>query len=152
MAKLSYKVSYYALYACIALILVVLAMFYFVGFNNPVGEYNSPENTNLLIYLMYAMFGFCVIATLVGAVAQFIASLKDNPKGAVRSLVGIVLLIAVLVISYTMGSDATVMTGTGAYTDASWLKITDMFIYSIYFLLAVATVGVLINLTGIFKK
>ena len=31
MAKLSYKMSYYALYVCFALILVVLGMFYFVG-------------------------------------------------------------------------------------------------------------------------
>ena len=57
MAKLSYKVSYYIMYICFALILVVLGMFYFVGYNNPVGEYNAPEHTETLIYLMYAMFG-----------------------------------------------------------------------------------------------
>ena len=34
MAKLSYKVSYYIMYICFALILVVLGMFYFVGYNN----------------------------------------------------------------------------------------------------------------------
>ena len=45
MAKLSYKVSYYIMYICFALILVVLGMFYFVGYNNPVGEYNAPEHT-----------------------------------------------------------------------------------------------------------
>ena len=44
------------------------------------------------------------------------------------------------------------MTGTGPYTDAFWLKITDMLIYSIYFLFGVAAVGTLINLSGIFKK
>lgn len=43
MAKLSYKVSYYIMYICFALILVVLGMFYFVGYNNPVGEYNAPN-------------------------------------------------------------------------------------------------------------
>ena len=59
MAKLSYKVSYYIMYICFALILVVLGMFYFVGYNNPVGEYNAPEHTETLIYLMYAMFGIC---------------------------------------------------------------------------------------------
>ena len=51
MAKLSYKVSYYIMYICFALILVVLGMFYFVGYNNPVGEYNAPEHTETLIYL-----------------------------------------------------------------------------------------------------
>ena len=152
MANLSYKMSYYALYVCISLILVVLGMFYFVGYNNPVGEYNEPAHTETLIYLMYAMFGICVAVTLIGAIAQFGAALRDNPKSAIKSLLGIVLLVVVLVVSYSMGSDATVMTGTGPYTDAFWLKITDMLIYSIYFLFGVAAVGTLINLSGIFKK
>jgi len=152
MAKLSYRMSYYALYVCIALILVVLGMFYFVGYNNPVGEYNEPAHTETLIYLMYAMFGICVAVTLIGAIAQFDAALRDNPKSAIKSLLGIVLLVIVLVVSYSIGSDATVMTGTGAYTDAFWLKITDMLIYSIYFLLGVAAVGTLINLSGICKR
>ena len=152
MAKLSYKMSYYALYVCFAVILVVLGMFFLVGYNNPVGDMNAPEHTETLIYLMYAMFGICVAVTLIGAIAQFGAALRDNPKSAIKSLLGIVLLVIVLVVSYSIGSDATVMTGTGAYTDAFWLKITDMLIYSIYFLLGVAAVGTLINLSGICKR
>ena len=152
MAKLSYRMSYYALYVCFALILVVLGMFYFVGYNNPVGEYNEPAHTETLIYLMYAMFGLCVAVTLVGAIAQFGAALKDNPMSAVKSLLGIVLLVVVLVVSYGMGSDATIMTGDGLYTDTFWLKITDMLIYSIYFLFGVAAIGTIVNLSGIFKK
>ncbi|WP_455659072.1 hypothetical protein [Phocaeicola faecalis] len=152
MAKLSYRMSYYALYVCFALILVVLGMFYFVGYNNPVGEYNEPAHTETLIYLMYAMFGICVAVTLVGAIAQFGAALKDNPMSAVKSLLGIVLLVVVLVVSYGMGSDATIMTGDGPYTDTFWLKITDMLIYSIYFLFGVAAIGTIVNLSGIFKK
>jgi len=152
MAKLSYRMSYYALYVCFALILVVLGMFYFVGYNNPVGEYNEPAHTETLIYLMYAMFGICVAVTLVGAIAQFGAALRDNPMGAVKSLLGIVLLVVVLVVSYGMGSEATVMTGDGPYTDTFWLKITDMLIYSIYFLFGVAAIGTIVNLSGIFKK
>ena len=91
MAKLSYKVSYYIMYICFALILVVLGMFYFVGYNNPVGEYNAPEHTETLIYLMYAMFGICVAVTVIGAIAQFGAALRDNPKSAIKSLIGLVL-------------------------------------------------------------
>lgn len=64
---------------------VVLGMFYFVGYNNPVGEYNAPEHTETLIYLMYAMFGICVAVTVIGAIAQFGAALRDNPKSAIKS-------------------------------------------------------------------
>lgn len=153
MAKLSYKVSYYVLYALIAIILIVLALFYGVGYNHIVGEYNAPENTDALIYLMYILFGVTVAATLVGAIVQFAGALKDNPKNAVRSLLGIILLVVVLCVAYAVGSDASIKTaGLGLYEDKFWLKITDMFLYSIYFLMGVAILATLVNLTGIFKK
>ena len=42
-----------------------------------------------LMYLMYGMFAVTVIVTLIGAIAQFGGALKDNPKGAIKSLLGI---------------------------------------------------------------
>lgn len=153
MAKLSYKVSYYVMYICFALILLVLGMFYFVGYNNPMGEYNAPEHTETLIYLMYAMLGVCIAVTLIGAIAQFGAALKDNPKAAIKSLIGLILFVAVLVVTYGMASDAALPLADGTtYTDTQWLKISDMLIYSTYFLFGVATIATLINLTGVFKK
>ena len=83
MAKLSYKVSYYIFYVLIALILVVLGMFFGVGYNNPMGEYNAPEHTETLIFLMYALFAVCVLVTVLGGLAQFFAGLKDDPKGKI---------------------------------------------------------------------
>ena len=137
----------------VLLMLVCLGMFYFVGYNNPVGEYNAPEHTETLIYLMYAMFGICVAVTVIGAIAQFGAALRDNPKSAIKSLIGLVLFVVVLVVSYGMGSDSPVVLADGsAYTDTGWLKITDMLIYSIYFLFGVAAIGTLVNLSGIFKR
>ncbi|GFH99187.1 hypothetical protein [uncultured Phocaeicola sp.] len=153
MAKLSYKVSYYVMYICFALILLVLGMFYFVGYTNPMGEYNAPEHTETLIYLMYAMLGVCIAVTLIGAIAQFGAALKDNPKSAVKSLIGLILFVAVLVVTYGMASDASLPLADGTtYTDTQWLKISDMLIYSTYFLFGVATVATLVNLSGVFKK
>ncbi len=152
MAKLSYKVSYYIMYALFAIILIVLGLFYGVGYNNPVGEYNAPEHTETLIYLMYALFAITVAATLIAAIGQFASALRDNPKAAIKSLLGLVAFIVVLVVAYVIGSDAAIMTGDGAYEDKFWLKITDMFIYSIYFLIAVAGIAALINMTGIFKR
>ncbi|MBR4044616.1 MAG: hypothetical protein IKJ10_08270, partial [Bacteroidaceae bacterium] len=72
MAKLTYKVSYYIFYVLIALILVVLGLFFCVGYNNPVGEHNAPEHTETLLFLMYAMLGVCIIVTVVGSLAQFV--------------------------------------------------------------------------------
>ena len=154
MAKLSYKVSYYVFYVCIALILVVLGMFYGVGHSevNAAGDI-EPAYTPALMYLMYAMFAVTVVVTVIGAIAQFGGALKDNPKGAIKSLLGFILLIVLLVVTYNVGSSEPVVQGGGeVYSDSMWLKTTDMFLYSTYILVAVAALGTLINMTGIMKK
>ena len=154
MAKLSYKVSYYVFYVCIALILVVLGMFYGVGYSeiNAAGLV-EPANTPALMYLMYGMFAVTVIATLIGAIAQFGGALKDNPKGAIKSLIGLILLIVLLIVTYNIGSSETVIMGGGTeYTNVTMLKVTDMLLYSTYVLFGLAAIGTLINLSGILKK
>ena len=153
MAKLSYKVSYYIFYVLIALILVVLGLFFCVGYENQVGDYNAPEHTETLLFLMYAMLGVCILVTIIGSLAQFATTLKDNPKGAMKTLVCLALFAAVLAVAYTMGSDAPVVMGDGTeFTEAGWLKLTDMTLYAIYFLVAAASVATLVNLSGIFKR
>ena len=159
MSKLTYKASYYALYAMFAIILIVLGLFYLGGDAQGADviagvdpEMWQPANTNALLMLIYGLFGLAVAATVVAAVFQFGAALKDNPMGAIKSLLGLVLLVAVVLISYAMGSDATITANEAPYTDTFWLKITDMFIYSIYFLLGIAALATLVNMTGIFKK
>ena len=137
MAKLSYKVSYYVLYALFAIIAVVLVLFYCVGYNNPVGDLNSPQYTDALIYLKYVL----VVVTV-----------KDNPKGAVKSLIALALLAVVFIVSYSLASTDTIMVNGEPYTDTTMLKITDMSIFSMYILGAVATIATLVNMSGIFKK
>ncbi len=153
MAKLSYKVSYYIFYVLIALILVVLGLFFMVGYNNPMGEYNAPEHTETLIFLMYAMLTVCVLVTVLGGLAQFATSLKDDPKGAVKSLVALALFAAVLIGAYVMGSEEPLTMADGSqFTDVTMLKLSDMMIYAIYLLLGVTGIATLVNLSGIFKR
>ena len=153
MAKLSYKVSYYIFYVLIALILIVLGLFFMVGYNNPMGEYNAPEHTETLLFLMYAMLAVCVLVTVLGGLAQFAASLKDDPKGAVKSLVAVALFAAVLIGAYVMGSEEPLTMADGSqFTDVTMLKLSDMMIYAIYLLLGVTGIATLVNLSGIFKR
>ena len=153
MAKLSYKVSYYIFYVLIALILVVLGLFFMVGYNNPMGEHNAPEHTETLMFLMYAMLTVCVLVTVLGGLAQFAASLKDDPKGAVKSLVAVALFAAVLIGAYVMGSEEPLTMADGSqFTDVTMLKLSDMMIYAIYLLLGVTGIATLVNLSGIFKR
>ena len=153
MAKLSYKVSYYIFYVLIALILVVLGLFFGVGYNNPMGDYNAPQHTETLIFLMYGFLALCLLVTVLGGIAQFALSLKDDPKGAVKSLLAIALFAGVLVGAYVMGSDEPLTMASGeTFTDATMLKLSDMMLYAIYLLMAVTGVATLLNLFGIFKR
>lgn len=153
MAKLSYKVSYYVLYALFAIIGIVLVLFYGVGFDNPnAAGLNEPQYTDALIYLKYALAAITVALAVLAGVVQFVSSLKDNPKGAVKTLIALALLVAVIVVSYAMGSTDPVMVNGEPYNDTFWLKTTDMFIFSMYILGAGAAVATIINMSGIFKK
>lgn len=147
MSKLTYRISYYALYAMFAIILIVLGLFYFGGeMATPlVPDMSNPTQTDALLYLMYGLFGVAVAAMLVAAVFQFGSALKDNPKGALKSLAGILLLVVVMIIAWSMGSDQTlVLQGyDGKENVPFWLKLTDMFLYTIYFLFAVTILAII---------
>ena len=70
MSKLTYKASYYALYAMFAIILIVLGLFYLGGDAQGADviagvdpEMWQPANTNALLMLIYGLFGLAVAAT-----------------------------------------------------------------------------------------
>ena len=93
------------------------------------------------------------LVTVLGGLAQFATSLKDDPKGAVKSLVALALFAAVLIGAYVMGSEEPLTMADGSqFTDVTMLKLSDMMIYAIYLLLTVAGVATLVNLSGIFKR
>lgn len=147
--KLSYKISYYILYALFAVILIVLGMFYFGGeMAEPVvPELSNPANTEALIYLMYVLLGSAIAVTVLAFVFQFGAALKENPVKAIKSLIGVLLLVAVLVVAWFSGSEeALVLPGyDGTDNVPFWLKLTDMFLYSIYFLLVVTIASMIFS-------
>ena len=101
---------------------------------------------------MYALFGVAIAATVIGAVFQFGAALKDNPANAIKSLLGLVLLVVVLVVAWAMGDGTPMQIQGYDGTDnvPFCLKLTDMFLYSIYILLFVTIVAIIVS--GIKKK
>jgi hypothetical protein len=154
MKKLSYKISYYVLYVLFAITLVVLGLFYFGGeaVQSVIPDMAEPKYTDALIYLNYGLFALVVFATLVAFIFQFVTALKDNPINALKSLGGVFILIVVLIVSWLIGSEEPlVITGyEGGDNVPFWLKLTDMFLYSTYFLLVVTLLAMIIS--GIKKK
>lgn len=147
----SYKISYYALYAMFAAIIVVLALFFTGG--DATGDKVlpldpsiwQPAQTDALMYLMYVLGVLAILVTLVAGVVKFGASLKENPVAALKSLTGLILMIAVFVITWVIGSDEVLnITGyEGTQNVPFWLKATDMFLYTTYILTAVTLIAML---------
>ena len=108
--RLTYRISYYALYAMFAIILIVIGLFFLGGDASGDAlipgvdpEMWQPAQTDALLYLMYVLFGLAIAATVIAAVFQFGAALKDNPANAIKSLLGLVLLAVVLIVAWAMG-------------------------------------------------
>lgn len=135
------KISGTVLYVILAITIVIVGLFFFGGedTNRIVAdpEMSQPLYTDSIIYLIYALLGVTILATLAGALYQFVASFMDSPAKALKSLIGIIALAAVVIISWSIGSEEPlVLQGyDGTENVPFWLKITDMFLYSLYFLM-----------------
>ena len=101
--------------------------------------------------LIYLLLGLCLAATLLAAIFQFGAALKDDPKKTLGSLVGIVLFFVVLIVTWAMASDEPLALAgyspeeLAVMNDPFWLKVTDMFIYAIYFLFGTSIILMMLS-------
>ena len=154
MSKLTYRISYYALYAMFAIILIVIGLFFLGGDASGDAlipgvdpEMWQPAQTDALLFLMYGLFGIAVVATVAAFLFQFGTALKDNPGNALKSLIGVIVLVAVVVIAWAMGSDEPLNIPGYDGTDnvPFWLKITDMFLYSIYILFGATVLAIIFS-------
>lgn len=153
------KLSKYALTVCTVIIIASFAAFFGVGYDNPVGDYNEPQLTELIIYLMYAL----TLVAAVLAVWSVGKSVKENlgysgenlsgvPGGKV-SAISLIIMIASLVVGYVCGLGETeFVAADGTVTSATMVTVSDMFIISIYILMIVAALCVAVNMTGLLKK
>ena len=140
------KISSWILLALMAISIGVLALFFMGGVtpesNIDWKEYNY---TDQLLYWMYAMVGLSVIALLAFGLLQFGMSLKTNPKAALASLSVIVVFAALLGITYSIGDPTPIPSITNVdlikYNVPMWLKVSDMWIYSMYILLILCVVS-----------
>lgn len=152
------KISSLVLYILFALSGVVLGLFFVVGFGEQelvaAGYVTSPRYTDLLLYWQYILVVLCLIVTVAGVfIAKGSKVDSQMPKFAsVLCALGVYLFVPLLIIGWFIGSDAAVRTGQGIYDNPFWSQATDAMLYCIYGLIAVTLVGLILNLTGIFKK
>jgi hypothetical protein len=153
------KISKMALYICIGVILVCFALFLTIGYDNPVGDYNEPKLTDLIMWLMYIM----AIVTALLIIWSAVKSLQ-NSRGvnhaAIRGVPGgkivvctLLLLIASLVIGIVSGLGEPDFTASdGTVTTGAWVTVVDMFCVSIGIMFVAAILAVGVSMTGLVSK
>ena len=155
-ADLYSTLSKYTFYALMAFTFVVLGLFYGVGFGNTEvingNDMTSPEYTDLLIYWMYILMAAAVVLVLVFGIIAYFKKFKDSPKEAIKSLLGVILLVVVFAVAYAMSSDAPIMINGQVESNANILVMTDLFIYVQYALFTVCTLATLVSLSGVLKS
>ena len=95
----------------------------------------------------YGLFALTVVAMVAAFILQFGSALKDNPVKALKSLLGVILLVVVMIVAWSMGSGEQMNIPGYSGTDnvPFWLKVTDMFLYTIYFLLGATVLAMLFS-------
>ena len=133
------KISSWTLMVLSTISIVVLALFFLGGITPESTEkWKEYVFTSELLYWMYIMLALAIIALLGFGLFSFGTSLKTNPKGALGSLSVLVVIAALFGITYAIGDPTPIASITNAdiakYNVPMWLKISDMWIYSIYIL------------------
>lgn len=79
---------------------VAIAMVFLGGSVDPSAEYLEPVYTDVLLYWIGISVGVALLVTLGFALVQLIKGMAKNPIEAIKSLIGPVLLIALLLVGY----------------------------------------------------
>ena len=154
------RISQRILYVIVALTAVVFMAFYLVGFNEPLASdpaFNAPLLTDVLIGFMWVLLVLAVVAALVAMVKGLRMSNQDEElsngipsRKIAYSTYGITILL--LVLSFAFGSSKAMMVNGAHFTDAFWLRVTDMFVNTSLSLLVIAAGVVIFGATRYYRK
>jgi hypothetical protein len=110
-----------------------------------VADMSQPKFTDLLLYWAYALLVITAVVWVLFVILSSLTQLKENPKKALSGFLALVGLIALLVVAYVIG-DGTVLIipgYEGADNRTPMLKMTDMWLYSMYVMFAVTLLAMI---------
>ncbi|MCR5077012.1 MAG: hypothetical protein K6A82_03125 [Prevotella sp.] len=154
------RISQRILYVLISISAVVFLAFYLIGFSEPFAAdstFNSPLLTDVLIGFMWLLLMVAISTALVA----IIRSIRMGGKGErlingipVRRIGYVVsgITIISLILTFLLGSSEGMTVNGQSFTDAFWLRVSDMFVSSSLILLAVAVGAVVFGATRYYRK
>lgn len=123
-----------------AITVVFLGLFMFGG-EVPNQSYPTPVYTSTLLNWAYILFGIAIIAAVIFPIVR----LFTRPKQAIKSFIGLVGVVVVILIAYAM-ADGTPMKITGYNGPDNvppMLILSDTIIYTMYILFAGAILAII---------
>ncbi len=145
------RLSQSILYALTALIVIVFALFYLVGYKHPFDDdpdFNAPLLTGTLI-IFQAVLVIIAIAVTVAAILRDIRrsnredrTVNGIPATRIAATITVATLLIVAV-TFATGSTRPMTINGNTYTDTFWLKTADMFVFT-SLILIIAAVGAVI--------
>lgn len=123
-----------------AITVVLLALFIFGG-DVPNQQYSTPVYTSTLLNWSYILFGIAIIAAVIFPVIRLIT----RPKEAMKSFIGLLAVVVLVLIAYAMsdGTPMEIIGYSGPDNVPSMLIFSDTILYTMYFLFAGTILAIL---------
>ena len=130
------------------LVSLVVLILYFVGGENTAltstgAETTAPKNLDLMLYWIYITVAIGVILLIIFAIKTVITMFQTDPKEAIKSIVTVAAFFVLLIVCYVISPEkefSRVVNGEVETYSQTTMKMIDMWLYSIYFLLAATVV------------
>jgi len=139
------RISSWTLLGIVIINIVIFGLFYFGGQMDVtlVENITNPKYTDQLLFWIYILLAICIISMLGFGITQFFNKLRTNPKSSLLTLGVLIGFGLLLFLTYSF-ADATpfpmssINKDTQQFNVEFWLRIIDMWIYSVYVLIGLA--------------
>lgn len=147
------RISRWTLYAMTAVTIALIALFFLGGNVQPEQQYaelvgrTQPIFTDALLYWIYVLLGITILAVFVFSIFGFINNFRYNRRRAINSFVTLAVFAVLLLIAYSMGDGTplNILGYEGPDNVKSMLKLTDMWLYTIYILMGLTILAMLFS-------
>lgn len=148
----AHKISGWLLGICIVIALVLFSVFYIAYAKSP--ESISGNQIDGLLFYLFILLSVTTVSVFAFSVYQLIKGGKEYFRRRVYSLISIALLGLLLFFTYQLGNgDPLIILGYhGDENTYRWLKISDMWIFSITVLLGLTILSVLVGILWSYLK
>jgi membrane protease YdiL (CAAX protease family) len=133
------------LWICMAVTVGIFGLFYYASIKNQNNE--NTGDVNFLLYWLYLILIAGISVTISFSLTRFFSRWKEKPRSVIKPFITIVLLFFLFISAYLFSSTETLPVKVSNENENSsfWLRLTDIWLYSIYILLGLIAISILLD-------